>query len=69
MKVTIVTVYRGKTAETYVGAVRGPISDEDCEAMADAFKVDEDEEDAIGFQEVELAEEPRELPEVLQAFP
>jgi hypothetical protein len=69
MKVTIVTVYRGETAETYVGAVLGSVSAEEREAMADAFEVDEDEEDTIGFQEVELAEEPRELAEVLQAFP
>lgn len=71
MKVTIVTVFRGRTAETYVGAVRGSMSAEDRERMTRGFAIDrdDDEPDDIGFQEMELADEPGELAEVLQAFP
>lgn len=71
MKVTIVTLYRGKTAETYVGAVEGCVSEQARKNLALAFDIDrdDDEPDDIGFQEVELAERPGQLAEVLQAFP
>lgn len=71
MKVTIVTVYRGRTAETYVGAVRGSVSAEGRKVLEGAFEIDRDgdEPDDIGFQEVELADGPGGLAEVLQAFP
>lgn len=72
MKVTIVTLYRGRTAEIYVAAVLGSVPDEERRRITEAFVVEEDEEDddsdTIGFQEVE-AVPPGELSEVLQAFP
>jgi hypothetical protein len=75
MKVTIVTIYRGATAETYVGAVLGSVTDEGRRRIAAAFGVNEDEgdegdedHDTIGFQEAD-AVPPEGLSEVLQAFP
>jgi len=70
MKVTIVTLYRGETADTYVGAIRGSVSAKDRARVSRGLKVRKScDEDEIGFQEVELADEPGELAEVLQAFP
>lgn len=72
VRVTIVTIYRGGTAETYVAAVLGSVSAEERGRLTEAFGVntdeDDDEHDTIGFQEVD-AVAPGELSEVLQAFP
>jgi len=47
MKVTIVTLYRGESALTYVGCVEGTLTAKEKKACADRFKLKGD--DCIGF--------------------
>lgn len=72
MRITVVTIYRGATAETYVGAVVGSVSPEDRARLTDAFDVnvdeDDDEHDTIGFRELEAVATPDDLEEVVSAF-
>ncbi len=73
MKITVVTLYRGKSVETYVGAVAGELSDAEREAVRARLGVEDDESvddpDMIGFQVVEVAASADALTEVLHAFP
>jgi predicted rRNA methylase YqxC with S4 and FtsJ domains len=72
VKITIVTLYRGRTAETYVNAVAGSLTFEQRAALTDRFDVreseDDEDDDTLGFVEVEVGSFSS-LTEVLQAFP
>lgn len=73
MTITIVTLYRGHSAETYVAAVKGELTPEQKRGFIDRFQVneakDDDDEDTMGFAVVELHEQPEHLTTVMQAFP
>lgn len=52
-KVTVVTLYRGESAETYVGVVAGSLGPEARQAVADGLGVDREAGDDIGFVETD----------------
>ena len=57
MKITIMTLYRGRSCETYVAAVEGAVTKErEAELAGQLNLATEDGEalDTLGFQEVEL---------------
>lgn len=73
MKITIVTLYRGKMAEHYVGGVEGSLTDEQRHELADRFEAhyhsrnegdeedSDEEEDYMCFREVDLSKDPTSL--------
>lgn len=71
--VTVVTIERGATADTYVGVVLGAVDEAGRRRIAEAFDVNEDEEDddrdTLGFQTVMPARRADDLNSVLQAYP
>ena len=59
MKITIVTLYRQQTGDHFVGAIKGTVGLQDRHNIVAGLDLENDdgESDAVGFQEVELAED------------
>jgi hypothetical protein len=71
MKITVVTLYRGDTADYYVGAVAGSLTNKQRLAVAERFNAkfgceeeDDDEERRVYFREVDMAESVNDLTRV-----
>lgn len=65
-KVTVVTLYRGRDAEHYVGVVQGKVTKKQLKEMAKGFKLHGgDEPDCISTVEMKLCDSADDLKEVL----
>lgn len=72
MRITIITLYRGESADTYVTAVKGEVTEEQEKKIAKdlCLKTEDDEAlDQVGFQQIELLDSPNEVHNLLNAFP
>ncbi len=71
MLVTIVTLYRAKQCDSFVGAVKGPITDEQRQELANRYELvadpDGDGNDYMGFCEAEVQENPGDLKKLFNA--
>ncbi len=73
-KITVVTLYRGRTTETLVGAFRGTATAGQREALTERLDVRDspesmDDPDTIGFAPVVLADGVESLPALQRAYP
>lgn len=66
--VTVVTLYRGESAETYVGVVSGSLGPDARRAVADGLGVDREAGDDIGFVEMVAALSAGDLKTLANAF-
>lgn len=66
--ITVVTLYRGESSETYVGIVSGSLGPEERKAVADGLDVDREAGDDIGFVEMAAAPSAGDLKTLANAF-